>query len=97
MQICGYYGRPDLTGSGRVQHDDEPSAARRGREPCAHGALYPDVLPVARDGCEGPRLRREPRRGGSRCAEHRLVRWRRYHRGHVRELNLEQGRILALH
>ena len=39
----------------------------------------------------------QPGRGNFAGAEHRLVRWRRYHCGHIRKLNLEQGRILTLY
>ena len=43
------------------EHDDEPSASGRGREPRAHGAVYPDVFPVARhDGQGSRRSRRNP-------------------------------------
>ena len=77
--------------------DDEPSPPRRGCRSRPHGAVYPDVLPVARAERQGPLVPGKSGRGGAHLPEHRLLRRRRHHRGRADESDLGQGRILAVH
>ena len=91
VQIGGHSRLARVPRVHRVEHDDEPSASGRGREPRAHGAVYPDVFPVARHDGQGSWLPGQPGRGNPAGPEHRLVCRRRYHRRRVHEPHLGQG------